>query len=215
MLGTIGILAIVFEPLLEKGVDGSILGNFYLVIATVAAVAQTIIGKRVLPKVNPITFTFWAFIIGAASFLPLAFSEYLTKPALYSMLDWRGIMGIAYGAVFSSAAAYTLYAWGLAKVTATDASVYTYLDPVVGTILGYFALKEPITPYFLFGGALIFGGIYIAEGRIPYHPFHKLRTDLEAKMETILIDTNAPGPVKPTAKDKTRIIQRLFEGHNK
>jgi drug/metabolite transporter (DMT)-like permease len=204
-LGTLGILAIVFEPLLRKGVDGSTLGNLFLVIATVAAVLQTIIGKRALHDVNPVTFTFWSFVIGAASFLPLAFYEYSTNTALYHTLDWRAVMGVSYGAIFSSAVAYTLFAWGLSKITATDASLFTYLDPVVGTILGVILLKEPLTSYFLLGALFIFGGIFIAEGRLNYHPFLRFRLlDLPVKIPTV-----APKPYH-SDKSKTEILKNIF-----
>lgn len=173
IFGTAGILIIVLEPLLAHGIDGSLLGNVYLVIAVIAAVAQTIIGKKALTKFKAIPFTFWAFMVGSASFLPLALHEYLQTPNLYLLLDWRGYMGIAFGAILSSAAAYSLYAWGLSKISATDTSMFTYLDPVVGTILGALVLHEPITGLFLLGTLLIFGGIGISEGRL-HHPVASL-----------------------------------------
>jgi drug/metabolite transporter (DMT)-like permease len=173
ILGTIGIIVIVIEPLLIHH-DGNLVGNLFLVIATVAAVIQTIVGKDVLTRVDPIAFTLWAFIVGAASFLPLAIYEFGTIPHLYQSLDWLGYLGIAYGAIFSSAAGYTLYAWGLSKISASDASVFSYVDPVIGTILGVLLLGEPITRYFLLGSVLIFGGIFLAEGRLHYHRFRDL-----------------------------------------
>jgi len=60
----------------------------------------------------------------AASFLPLAIYEFGTIPHLYQSLDLAGYLGIAYGAIFSSAAGYTLYAWGLSKISASDAAVF-------------------------------------------------------------------------------------------
>ncbi|MBU1326756.1 DMT family transporter [Patescibacteria group bacterium] len=174
ILGSMGVLVIIFEPLLEKGVYGSILGNVFLTLAMLLAVAQTIFGKSALDRYSPLAFTFWAFIIGAASFTPLAFYEYFKIPQLYQTLDWRGFAGIGFGAVFSSAAAYTLYAWGLSKITASDTSVFSYIDPVVGTVLAFFLLKEPITPPFVVGSFLIFGGIFLAEGRLHYHPIRRL-----------------------------------------
>jgi len=173
ILGTIGILLIIVEPIFENGIGGSPVGNIFLVIATLAAVIQTIIGKQALPRFEPFAFTFWAFIIGAASFFPLALYEYGTIPQLYQHLNINGFMGIVYGAIFASAAGYSLYAWGLSKIQASDASLFTYIDPIVGALLSVFVLKEQITPYYLAGGVLIFGGIFIAEGRLHYHPFHK------------------------------------------
>jgi drug/metabolite transporter (DMT)-like permease len=174
LLGTIGIIVIIIEPLLLTGVNGSVLGNLLLVIATVAAVGQTIVGKQVIEKYNPFAFTFWAFLIGAASFFPMMIREYISIPNLYPLLDWRGYLGIFYGAVFSSATAYSLFAWGLSKIDATDTAIFSYVDPIVGTILGAWLLSEPISVPFIVGSILIFGGIFVAEGRIHYHPIRKI-----------------------------------------
>jgi len=205
LLGCIGIIIIVIEPLLLTGLDGSLIGNLFLVVATLAAVIQTIIGKEALPKFNPFVFTFWAFIIGAASFLPNAFYEYMTIGNLYQNLDIRGFMGIVYGAMFSSAAGYGLYAWGLSKINASDASLFTYIDPVIGTVLGVVLLKEPLTSYFLLGALLIFGGIFIAEGRLNYIPFGRFRMlngDHHAELP----------PEKPyhCTKSKTEVLKNIF-----
>jgi drug/metabolite transporter (DMT)-like permease len=113
-------------------------------------------------------------LVGTASFLPLALYEYIRTPTLYALLDWRGYVGIAYGAVFSSAIAYGLFAWGLAKISATDTAMFAYVDPIVGTVAGALLLHEPITIPFLGGAILIFGGIFLAEGRIHYHPIGRL-----------------------------------------
>ena len=116
-------------------------------------------------------------MIGFVTFWPLALYEYLTIPNLYTSLDYRGYLGIGFGAVLSTTVAYSLYAWGLSKISATDTAVFTYIDPVVGTILAYYLLHEAITAPFIIGALLIFGGIFLAEGRLHYHPLHKLKAD--------------------------------------
>lgn len=207
LLGTTGILVIVLEPLLEKGLNGSVLGNIFLVIATIAAVFQTIIGKKALAKFTALPFTFWAFLVGSASFLPLAVYEYIGSPNLYYLLDWRGYMGLGFGAILSSAAAYSLYAWGLSKISATDTSVFTYLDPIVGTILGTVLLKEPITGLFLLGALFIFGGIFVAEGHLPHYPIHKLQKPKENKEQ---IDITPPQPIHTTTANKRDVLKQIF-----
>lgn len=189
VLGTMGILVIVLEPLLTKGVDGSLLGNILLVGATISAVIGTISGKKLTEKFDPFIITFWSFVIGAISFLPLALWEYLQHPGLVSQLDWRGYAGIAFGSIFSSAFAYMLYNWGLSKISATDTAIFTYIDPVVGSVLAVFLLHEPITGFFILGSILIFTGIFLAEGHLHYHPFHKLRTD---PLSPLPLPTHAP-----------------------
>lgn len=174
LIGTIGIIIIVLEPILFAGLDGSIIGNLLLVVATLGNVAATLIGRTLFQKFDPVRLMLWAFIIGSITFFPLALAEYLHQPELFSLLDVRGITGILYGSIFSSAAAYTLFAWGLSKIQAGEASLFTYIDPIAGTTLGFLLLHEPITLPFIIGAALIFGGIFIAEHRIHYHPILKM-----------------------------------------
>ncbi|MBI5614429.1 DMT family transporter [Candidatus Gottesmanbacteria bacterium] len=172
LLGFLGILIIILEPILTKGLDGSVLGNIFFVLATLGAVGGTISGRSLFQKYNPLVLSFWCFVIGAFTFLPLAVNEYIKIPTLYTILDWRGYLGIFFGSLLSTAAAYSLFNWGLSKIRASDASLFTYIDPVVGALLGVAILHEPVSLFFLTGGALIFIGIFIAEGRIHYHPIH-------------------------------------------
>ncbi len=204
ILGTLGIIVIVIEPLILRGVDGSVLGNIYLVIATIAAVGQTIVGKKILGKYNPWAFTFWAFLVGAASFLPLAFYEYATIPHVYALLDWRGYTGIAYGAIFSSTLGYGLYAWGLSKISATDTAMFAYVDPIVGTVAGALLLHEPITFPFVGGALLIFSGIFLAEGRIHYHPIRKLIQLGKTIEEAVSV------PPPPRRLEKKKVLASIF-----
>jgi len=208
LLGTIGILVIILQPILEKGVDGSIIGNLFLVIAVGAAVVQTIIGKRALTKFAAIPFTFWAFFVGAASFLPLAVYEYMQSPMIYAHLDWRGYMGLGFGAVLSSAAAYSLYAWGLSKISATDTSLFTYLDPIVGTVLGAVFLHEPVTELFIMGAALIFFGIAVAEGRM-HHPMVKILPKKRIASSPRIPESEEVQ--KLTKTDKQKVLKQIFQ----
>lgn len=175
IIGTIGILAIVLEPIYYNGIDGNALGNFLIVIATISGAIGMLTGRTIFQKYDPLVLMFWAFVISSISFLPPAIAENIQNPAILTSLDIRGIVGIIFGSVFSSAVAYGLYAYGLSKMTASEASLFTYIDPVAGAILAYFMLHEPITIPFLTGTLFIFAGIFIAERHIHYHPFHKFR----------------------------------------
>jgi drug/metabolite transporter (DMT)-like permease len=192
-------------------VNGSVLGNMYLLIATVAAVGQTIVGKKIVSKYNPWAFTFWAFLVGAASFFPLALYEYARIPHLYALLDWRGYVGIAYGAIFSSTIAYGLFAWGLSKISATDSAMFAYVDPIIGTVMGAVLLHEPITVPFLLGSILIFGGIFLAEGRIHYHPIRKfflLGKSIQKTPIPIIPQSSIPSH---TRLKKKEVLASIFE----
>jgi drug/metabolite transporter (DMT)-like permease len=171
--GAIGIMIIIIEPLLVAD-GGSVIGNIFLVLATLGAVGQTITGKAVMKKFDPFTVTFWAFLIGALSFLPLSIREFTLDPAFVTTITTTGFVSVLYGAVFSSFLAYSFFAYGISRIKASDAAIYTYIDPIIGTALSWILLSEPITRYFLLGAVFIFTGIFMAEGRIHYHPLLRI-----------------------------------------
>ncbi|KKT72986.1 MAG: putative transporter (DMT superfamily), partial [Microgenomates group bacterium GW2011_GWA2_44_7] len=125
----------------------------------------------------PLPLTFWAFLIGTITFIPLA----LTETASFPILDYRGWIGIVYGAVFSSAIAYAFHTWGLSKISASEVSLFAYIDPVVAMFIAYPLLGEKPTPLFIVGAILVFGGIYIAERRLNYHPLNKILQKTKSK----------------------------------
>lgn len=166
----VGILLIIIQPILDSGFSGSFLGNLLLVGATLGAVAQTLIGKNITKKYPPLGLTFWCFLIGTITFLFPAFFE-LNIPFNF---DAKAILGIVFGSLFSSFAAYSLFAWGLSKIEASEAGIFAYIDPIIAIAVAYPLLGEKPSPLFIISALLVFLGIFVAEGRIHYHPFQKL-----------------------------------------
>ncbi len=173
LVSLLGILVIVGQPLVEKGLDGSIIGNIFFVLATFGAVVHTIVGKKLLEQYRVTTITFWSFTIGALTFFPLFIWEAVTKHP-FATLDNRGMLGILFGIFLSSFCAYILYDWGMKRIETQEVGIFTYIDPVVAALIALPLLGEVITPIFIGGSILVFVGIFICEGRLHYHPFHKL-----------------------------------------
>ncbi len=174
VVSLLGILLIIFQPLLEKGMNGEITGNFLLIMATLGAVISTVVGRKFLTPQNAAGMTFWSMLIGTLTFFPFMLLEYVNNPGWMANLDYRGVTGIIFGGVFSSLIAYTIYDWALAKLPAYRTSVFTYIDPIVAIIIAIPLLGEKITIPFVIGSTLVFVGILIAEHRLHYHPLHKL-----------------------------------------
>ncbi len=179
ILGTLislaGVIFIILQPLLEKGLDGSVWGNLFYVIATVCFVVYTIVLHKLTKKYHFITLTFWTFAIGALGFTPFMFSEIHTNGFLTG-LETPGLFGILYGAIFSSGIAYACYAFGMKYIATNETGIFLYIDPVVAVIIAMPLLGEKVTLPFLLGSFLVFAGIFVAEKRIHYHPLHKLRS---------------------------------------
>lgn len=177
-LGTIvsllGVLVIVVQPIISHGIDTQIIGNLFFIIATLGTVLHSVIGKKILDKYNPFAITFWSFLIGSFTFFPFFINEMVTLHPM-ATIDQRGLLGLFFGILFSSTAAYTLYHWGMKQIDVQEIGVFFYIDPIIAALIAIPLLGEKITGIFLFGSLLVFMGIFIAEGRLHYHPLHKLR----------------------------------------
>jgi len=173
LIGMAGVLIIVVQPLFQHAEHASVFGNILVVLSAISAVMGTILSKKIIKNYPATTITFWSFAVGSITFFPFFLYETLTYGFLPHLTS-QGIIGIMYGAFFSSLIAYFLSYWSLKYFLASQTGVFSYLDPVAGILLAIPLLGEYPTPLFLLGSFLVFYGIYIAERRINYHPFHKL-----------------------------------------
>ena len=172
LLGVSGILFIVGKDFIEHGFSLYPLGDLLMLCATLSFVGDEIVTKKLTKTYNAFSITYYLFLIGALTFLPLAVVELIKNPLWMTHLTSVSLIGIGYGILFSSLAAYSLWEWGLSKIPASRVGFFFYLDPVVSTIAAVILLSEKITLPFLIGAAAIFLGIFIAEGRLPYHHMH-------------------------------------------
>lgn len=171
LVGFVGVMIVILRPLVENGFETAIIGNLLFVLATISAVIHTILAKKIIPKYEPITITFWIFTLGALSFLPFLYLE-VAKYGFLTDLALPGIIGIIFGVVFCSVLAYLLFHFALKNLWAQEVGIFTYLDPLVAILIAVPLLGEIPTPTYLLGGVLVFAGMFIAEGRIPYHPIN-------------------------------------------
>ncbi|KKQ24824.1 MAG: hypothetical protein US40_C0001G0077 [Candidatus Roizmanbacteria bacterium GW2011_GWC2_37_13] len=179
MIALLGVITIIFSPVLLDGkkiVAGEIEGNLFILIATFGTVFQTLVSKNVLRKINPYLVSVVSFLFGSLTFLPLAAKE--LNSWSFDQLNFQGLTGIIFGVFFSSALAYFLYYYGISKLAAQEVGLFTYIDPVIAVLIAAPLLGEIPSLYYVVGSLLVFGGIYLAEGRIHWHPFHKLRKQL-------------------------------------
>jgi drug/metabolite transporter (DMT)-like permease len=169
-----GVMIIILIPLLvsQSGL-GEIEGNIMFVLATTAYVVYIVVSKSLLRRINAFQATFLMFFISSLTFIPFMMRELQTWS--FTLLETRGWFGLIYGVIFSSVIAYYLQHWAEGKVGASEVGLFTYLDPIITVIIAVPLLGEVPDIYYFIGALLVFAGIFIAEGRIQWHPVSKLR----------------------------------------
>ncbi|MEK7495085.1 MAG: DMT family transporter [Patescibacteria group bacterium] len=176
LIALAGVLFIILSPLIldgKKFMIGAVEGNLFILLATLGSVLQTLFGRDILKKVSAIQVSAITFLFGSLTFIPFIPKE-LTRWDI-SFLNIAGWTGIIFGVFFSSALAYFLFYYGVSRLKAQDVGIFTYIDPLAAIVVAAPLLHEYPNLFYIFGGILIFGGIYFAEGRIHYHPFHRLK----------------------------------------
>jgi len=78
-------------------------------------------------------------------------------------IKYPTILGILYMSIISGLVSYILYQKGLEKIEASEAGLFTYLQPVFGIPFAILMLKEKISTVFLIGMILIIIGVFYAE----------------------------------------------------
>ncbi len=176
VLGLLGVAVIIGKDAFATGVKLSPFGDMLILTAMLLFVFYEILSKKLFKKYSVFVVTFYSFAIGALTFIPFAIFEFVQNPNWINNVSQASFWGIIYGIFLSSFAAYSLWQWGLSKLSANRVGFFFYLDPVVSTIVAVILLSEIVTGPFVIGSAFIFLGLFIAEGRLPYHhAIHKLR----------------------------------------
>lgn len=175
-LAFIGVLVVVLSPLFmgdQNNLKQDLQANIFFVLATVGSVMLPLMIKTALKKINVWQITFLIFLFTAINFL---------LPALYdlqgfslSSINLNGWVGIIFGVFLSSLLAYFLFFWGMSKISTQEIGVFSYIDPIVTLLIAIPLLGERPTIFFFLGAILVFLGIFVAEGRLHWHPIHKLR----------------------------------------
>ena len=156
----------------ENGISvhsASLEGDAITMTGSIGFAVYVVLGKRMAGKYDPLTMTAFNHFAGALLVLPLAIREarilYITG---HWRLPWQAWTAVLYMAVFSSALAYVFYFWLLRYLEASQLSAFTYLLPVLATLLGIIWLGEKGSWGQVLGGVLALGGVYwIESGRTP------------------------------------------------
>lgn len=175
LIALVGVVLIILAPILFDGKKfalGEIVGNIFLVIATIGTIMLPLFYKNILKKINPMVITCLSFFVGSILFIPMMIGE--LQIWNFGMINVNGIVGIVFGAFFSSALAYGLFNFGLSKIEAEEVGLFTYIDPVIAVLIAIPLLHEYPTIHFFLGSLLVFGGIFIAENRLHWHTINKL-----------------------------------------
>jgi len=146
----------------------SLFGDAITLAGSIGFAIYVVLGKRVAGKYDALTMTAFSHFAGALIVLPMALCRAFALGLAQNWLaiPWSAWAALLYMTIFSSAVAYILYYWLLRYLEASQLAAFSYLLPVLATILGIVWLGEKGSWEQLLGGALALSGVYwIESGR--------------------------------------------------
>ncbi len=163
ILGLLGALVIIGLPELLTGSlsTQSLIGNVFIVAASVCWVVGASISKTILPKYSSLVVTAIAFMVGTLTMFIPAAAEYLKNPSWPGQITILGLLGLTYMTLLSSISAYFLFEWGLSKTSVIAADLFQYVEPLIATLLAVSILEEKLSTTFLIGASMIAVGAYL------------------------------------------------------
>jgi drug/metabolite transporter (DMT)-like permease len=143
----------------------SLLGDAITMTGSVGFATYAVLGKRVAEEYDALTMTAYNHFAGALIVLPQGIHQawLLQAEGNWRAVPWQAWASIFYMALFGSAVAYLLYYWLLRYLEASQLGAFTYLLPVLASILGILTLGEKGSWTQLLGGALALVGVYWTE----------------------------------------------------
>lgn len=134
-------------------------GDALVVLSIVIALFWVLLNKHLMERHSALVVTSYTV---SAGFLMLCISV----PLMYGLPPVHGItskawLALAASGVLCTAATTTLWNWGMTQVPASQAGIFLNMEPLIGSLLGIFALGERLAPAAIFGGLLILVSAFV------------------------------------------------------
>lgn len=156
-LATMGVAIIVGNGTIDSTQQ---LGGVYLLIAALTWAFMSVLIKKIPANYSQIVVTTYTSSIAVLLLTPIVLPklsqlnmEAMTQPSI-----WGGLL---YLGIISTACGFLLWNKGLQLMNASSGGLFFFLQPIVGTFLGWVLLGETIGWSFWIGTVLIFVGIFL------------------------------------------------------
>ncbi len=136
-------------------------GDLITFLASFAFAAYIVFSKEVRHRYAALPANAWLFGSAGVCVLPIALWQ--GWGFAFSQVSAEGWLAILYMAALPSLFCYLVFYWALDYFAASRLSAFSYLQPVLATLLGVLLLGERISAPLIAGGAVILGGVFLTE----------------------------------------------------
>ena len=161
VLSLCGILFLIFNNASgTSGVSESKLSGIFLMFLNSLSFSLYLgIFKPVIAKYSVVTFMKWIFLFSALMSLPLSLREIVS-------LEWTKIPSVqmwelGFLIVLATFVSYFLIPFGQKRIRPTLVSMYSYIQPIIATIISIILCMDILTWQKLMAALMVFAGVFI------------------------------------------------------
>lgn len=158
-IGLSGVLLLILENGTPDVSSRTFLGDISTLVNTISWAFYTVIVKRMLEKYHPVTVMKWTFFFGMFITVSLSYPQLSTTD--WSVISFKGWLGIGFVVLFATYIGYLLISFGLRRLSPTIVSTYTYLNPVIAAYLATIIGQDRIDLNMVLSAVLIFTGVFV------------------------------------------------------
>ena len=157
----VGLILIFWRDMVvAQGLIGNtaLYGGLAVVGSAVSGALASVVGKQHAERIDPAANVLVQSLIGTIALTSIGL---ITQENAVFNFTLVSVLAVLYLGIVGSALAFVGMYWLLAKTTATNVSLVTFITPILALILGWVVLKEVPDPNVGGGAMLILVGIYL------------------------------------------------------
>lgn len=139
-------------------------GGLMIALALTFEALSSIVGKRLVSRYPAMTVITYQMAAGALALAPFAGWELWTSHAPI-VLTPGALWSFAYLVVPCTVLAYTVWFTLIERIQVSDISVFLFVQPLFGALIGAAVLHDPITSEAVIGSALVVAAIALIQRR--------------------------------------------------
>jgi drug/metabolite transporter (DMT)-like permease len=146
------------------GTGRSLLGAVMILANCLAYALYLVLSKPDMAHLSARALVARMFALGTVLMLPVAAVPLWREQ--WAAISPRAWLALALVIVGPTVAAYLLQAWALRYADSSVVASYTYVQPVLATILGAVFLGERVRPVVVLAGVMIFAGVWLTSRKM-------------------------------------------------
>jgi drug/metabolite transporter (DMT)-like permease len=166
-LAVTGTTILILEPLTNlnhKLTASSLSGNSLILLQSLIGATYLLLAKTHYQALPKLFVSSLSFCLSLVSFYFLSLTQ-SSAPLLQDLSTPIVLISALYMGIFGSLFAATLYIYGQNLIEASEASLFSYLQPLISVPLAIWWLKDTLNPSIILSIAIIALGVYLAERR--------------------------------------------------